>query len=180
MERRGKMDKQRKKAESIILIGMPGSGKSTIGAVLAKALCMQFLDTDNMIKKREGLKLQQIIKKHGLEYFAKAEEQILLSLRPRGQVIATGGSAVFYPAAMQNLKRLGKIVYLEVSLESLKKRLWNIKTRGIVFKPGQDIGALYNERTPLYERYCDFKISSGSGSVEKTALAIIEAMNKNR
>jgi len=174
------MNKQRKKQESIILIGMPGSGKSTVGVILAKALCMQFLDTDFMIQRREGLKLQQIIKKHGSEYFAKAEEQALLSLRPRGQVIATGGSAVFYPEAMQNLRALGKIVYLEVSLESLKKRLWNIKTRGIVFKPGQDIESVYKERIPLYERYSDFKITSGPGGADRTALAVIEALNKNR
>ena len=174
------MSTQRKQSDSIIFIGMPGSGKSTVGSVLAKALCMQFIDTDFIIQKRERMKLQQIIKQRGSEYFAKAEERVLLSLRPWGQVIATGGSAVFYPEAMQNLRNIGKIVYLDVSLKSLEKRLWNLKTRGIVFKPGQDIEAVYKERAPLYEKYCDFRIKSGQGGVDRTALTIIEALNRDR
>lgn len=119
---------------NIILIGMPGSGKSTCGVVSAKMLLKNFYDTDLLIQNLEGKSLQEIIDKNGVEYFAKAEERAILSLDIKGTVIATGGSVVYSDKAMEHLKSLGKIIYLHLSYEDMCKRISNLESRGIVFK----------------------------------------------
>ena len=168
------LDKSKK--ESIILIGMPGCGKSTVGVLLAKALCMQFLDTDIMIQRREKKPLQRIIAEKGNDYFSRAERRALMSLCPRGQVIATGGSVIFYPRAMEHLKTLGKVIFLDVPFEELERRIWNLESRGIVFKPGQDLRGLFEEREPLYKKYADFSVSSVPGPAERVVARIKETL----
>lgn len=159
---------------SIILIGMPGSGKSTVGVLLAKVTCMQFLDTDILIQRRERMPLQRIINTRGTEYFSTCEESAILSIRQRGQVIATGGSVAMNEKAMMHLKTLGTIVFVDAPLSELVRRLWNLKTRGIVLRPGQTIEDLYYERRPFYEKYADITVRTGRSKVENVVQAIVE------
>jgi len=166
--------------KSIILIGMPGSGKSTIGVLLAKAVCMRFLDIDLLIQRREKKPLQKIINLKGNEYFSECEEKTILSLRQRGQVIATGGSAVLHAAAMEHLKSLGTIVYLDVAFPEIKKRLWNLKTRGIVLAPGQSIEDLFLQRKPYYEKYADITIRAGHTKTDHVVQMIIDQLGLSR
>ena len=144
---------------NIVLIGMPGAGKSTLGVLLAKELSRSFLDTDIYIQAREGLALQSILEKRGLTRFLEIEESHVLSLRLSGHVIATGGSVVYSRKAMAHLKNGGITVLLELSLPLLVERIHDMDSRGIAMAPGQDLGKLYQERAPLYNRYADIRIS---------------------
>ena len=144
---------------NIVLIGMPGAGKSTLGVLLAKEMSRSFLDTDIYIQAREGLSLQSILEEKGLTHFLKVEESHVLSLKLRGYVIATGGSVVYSPEAMAHLKNRGVAVLLELSLPLLIERIQDMDSRGIAMAPGQDLGNLYRERAPLYDRYADIRIS---------------------
>ena len=173
------LQRKNHRKQSLILIGMPGCGKSTVGKVLAQNMGVSFLDTDMMIQRRERLPLQRIIAKKGGAHFAVTEESVLTSLRQRGQVIATGGSAVFYPKGMENLKRLGTVVYIRISYRELEKRLWNVKTRGIVFEPGQDLMGLYEQRKPLYEKYADIVVDSFPGSAKDVAGRILALLQES-
>jgi shikimate kinase len=152
---------------NIILIGMPGSGKSTLGSILAKRLGMTLIDTDHVIKEREKRPLQDLIDQYGLRIFIQKESAAILSIHPEHCVIATGGSVVLDFDAMQHLRSLGWIVYLDVPLPKLERRLWNIKTRGIVIKKGQTIRDVYRLRKPLYERYADIIQQTISLSAEQ-------------
>jgi shikimate kinase len=144
---------------NIVLIGMPGAGKSTLGVLLAKELSRSFLDTDIYIQAREGLALQSILEEQGLTHFLQVEESHVLSLRLGGHVIATGGSVVYSPKAMAHLKNRGIAVLLDLSLPLLVERVQDMDSRGIAMAPGQDLGNLYRERAPLYDRYADIRIS---------------------
>ncbi|OJU13452.1 MAG: shikimate kinase [Clostridiales bacterium 43-6] len=157
---------------NIILIGMPGAGKSTIGVVLAKALGMQFLDTDLLIQKEKQSPLQVIIQTEGTQSFLNIEETLLLSLACEKTVIATGGSAVLSKEAMAHLKAIGTVVYLDVPLETIEKRIKNMKTRGIVFDGVTSLRDVYNKRVPLYEQYADLRIPC-SGRFESTVQKIL-------
>ncbi len=159
-------------SDNIILIGMPGSGKSTCGVVAAKLLLKNFFDTDLLIQSREGLRLQQIIDEKGLDYFAKAEEEAILSLDIAGAVIATGGSVVYSPAAMAHLHRLGKVVYLHLEYETMCHRIQNLDSRGVVLRPGFTLQDMYNERLALYRQYADAVIKCDDNTVEQTAQQI--------
>ena len=157
---------------NIILIGMPGSGKSTCGVVAAKLLLKNFFDTDLLIQNREGRRLQQIIDEKGLDYFARAEEEAVLSLDIAGTVIATGGSVVYSPAAMEHLRRMGKVIYLHLEYETMCRRIQNLDSRGVVLQAGYTLQDMYKERLPLYRRYADAVIKCDNNTVEQTAQQI--------
>lgn len=162
--------------KNIILIGMPGSGKSTVGVLLAKALGYGFLDTDLTIQQREGALLQQILNARGIEAFLDAEEGAICSVSCENTVIAPGGSAVCREGAISHLKALGPVVYLKVSPDELERRLSNISTRGIAMGPGQTIRDIYDVRAPLYERYADKIVEVGDQTLEKTVSAVLRAL----
>lgn len=148
---------------NIVLIGMPGCGKSTVGVILAKVMGMEFCDTDIVIQQKEGRKLQEIIDTDGNDKFLECEERALCSLDVDGAVIATGGSAIYSNAAMKHLKEKGKVVYLKVSEGEIERRLADFAARGVAIKDGMTVKDLYNERIPLYEKYADITVI-GEGS----------------
>lgn len=164
--------------ENIVLIGMPACGKSVTGVVLAKSLQMNFLDTDLLIQETAGKGLQDIINEDGMESFKQLEEEVLCDVQATHTVIATGGSAVYYPKAMEHLKKLGRIVYIHVSVETILQRLNNITTRGVAMSRDQGIAELYEERKPLYEKYAEVTAESGGGSMEETVADIVEKMEE--
>ena len=147
--------------ENIVLIGMPGVGKSTVGVILAKVLGYQFIDADLVIQKRENRLLHEIISEEGLDGFLKAEENanVYIAQNEEKSIVATGGSVVYCEKAMQELKKTGRVIYLELEYDQLKKRLGNLKGRGVVLKDGQDLRGLYEERIPLYEKYADLTVN---------------------
>lgn len=161
---------------SIVLVGMPACGKSTVGVILAKTTGKRFVDTDLLIQEDQQALLQDIIDKKGNDYFQQTEERILSGLSVSNAVIATGGSAVYYDSAMEHLKHLGKIVYLSLPLSCIRERLNNINTRGITMGPGETLADLYRKRTPLYLRYADLVIDAQGLSVEQVVEEIIKAM----
>jgi len=146
------------KTRNTVLIGMPGAGKSTLGVILAKALSLPFLDTDIHIQTEEGKPLQEIIRELGMDGFKRLEERHICSLQCRGHVIATGGSAVYSHMAMDHLRSRGIIIYLDLSLDLLARRILDMDARGIVRGPGQNLDVLFQERKPLYEKYSDIRI----------------------
>ena len=148
------------------------------GVVLAKSLQMNFLDTDLLIQETEGKGLQDIINEDGMESFKQLEEEVLCDVQATHTVIATGGSAVYYPKAMEHLKKLGRIVYIHVSVETILQRLNNITTRGVAMSRDQGIAELYEERKPLYEKYAEVTAESGGGSMEETVADIVEKMEE--
>ncbi|NLV24713.1 MAG: shikimate kinase [Deltaproteobacteria bacterium] len=152
---------------NIILVGMPGSGKSTVGVILAKFCGRGFIDTDILIQQAEGGTLQEIIDGRGYLELRRIEEQILLGLNCSRHVVATGGSAVYSAAAMAHLKAQGVVVFLHVELAELQRRVKNFAVRGIAGRPGQDFTSLYRERYPLYEQYADIVIPCGKRSPEE-------------
>lgn len=162
---------------NIILIGMPGSGKSTVGVLLAKIIGYGFLDSDLLIQASEGKKLYEIIRDNGPEYFNATENRVNSEIIADNTVIATGGSVVYGSDAMQHLKEIGTVVYLKVSLPIIEKRINNIATRGVVMKPGETIKDLYNERTPLYEKYADITVECCDTSLTDNAEKIAKALN---
>ena len=164
--------------KNITLIGMPGVGKSTIGVVLAKVLGYQFLDSDLLIQKQEGRKLHQIISQEGNEGFRIIENRVNASIQVEETVIATGGSVIYCPEAMEHLKSIGTVVYLKLSLEPLSKRLGNLKGRGVLLKEGQTLEDLYRERTPLYEKYADLVIDEEGKDLEGCLQAVLEKLNR--
>ncbi len=164
------------KYDNIVLIGMPTAGKSTVGVILAKILGMDFIDTDIIIQKREGLKLRQIIEEQGVDGFLTVEENALLSTDVHNSVIATGGSAVYSRAAMEHLGKDSVIIYLKVEHEELKKRLSDAKARGVVLRPGESIDDMFAARSKLYAEFADITISEEGYSIEDTIHAIQEAL----
>lgn len=161
--------------DNIILIGMPGAGKSTLGVLLAKALNYGFADTDLMIQIRYGKKLYEIIDEQGLSYFLSAENQVLSQIQLNRTVIATGGSAVFGTLAMEHLGSIGTIVYIRLGCEEIERRVRNIKTRGIVMEQGQSLKDLYKQRIPLYEKYADIIVDADGMTIEECVKMIADA-----
>ncbi len=143
---------------NIILIGMPGAGKSTVGVVLAKKLGYRFVDSDLVIQERTGKVLHDIIAEKGLDGFLRVEEEANASLECDKTVIATGGSVVYGAKAMEHLKQIGQVVYLKLSCESIAERLGDLQERGVALKKDQTLADLYAERVPLYEAYADITI----------------------
>jgi len=161
------------KIRNIVLIGMPGVGKSTVGVILAKELGYQFLDTDICIQQREDCLLKDLIAVYGVDGFIAIENQFIASIDVQGCVIATGGSAVYGRDAMEHLKEIGTIIYLKLPYEELKYRLGNLKGRGVVLKSGQTLKHIFAERCILYEMYADYVIDESNLDVEKTLQKIL-------
>jgi len=155
---------------------MPGVGKSTIGVILAKVLGYQFLDADLVIQQKEGKLLKEIIDEVGAEGFIEVENCINAGIECSKTIIATGGSVVYGKEAMEHLKEIGTVVYLEVPYSTIEKRLSDIKGRGVVLKKGQTLYDLYMERTPLYEKYADLCVCEDGLNVEQTVELLIEKM----
>ena len=164
--------------KNIILIGMPACGKSVTGVILAKSLKMNFIDADLLIQERAGKSLQDIINADGIETFKSIEEEVLNAINVKNTVIATGGSAVYYDSSMRHLKENGVVVYIEASLATIKKRLKNIRTRGVAMEKGQTIDSLYEMRVPLYEKYADCTVRSHRYRAENTVEDIISGLEK--
>ena len=162
--------------QNIVLIGMPGSGKSTVGVVLAKMLGLNFVDVDLIIQQREGRLLQTILDEDGADAFLEIEADAVCSLSCTGSVIAPGGSAVLLPREGEHLKKLGTVVYLEMSPETLEKRLANLEERGVPRKPGQTIADLYDYRRPFYEKYADLTVDTDGKTLEETCAAVLQAL----
>ena len=159
---------------NLVLIGMPGAGKSTVGVILAKRLGYHFIDTDLLIQAQENCRLQEIIDHRGLEEFRRIEEQVLLELDSRRCVIATGGSVIYSQQGIAALGQTGQLVYLQVALNELLLRIADMGKRGLVMAAGQSFADLYEERTPLYEECADWTINANGGNAEQVA-ALIEA-----
>ncbi|MGN0334606.1 MAG: shikimate kinase [Lachnospiraceae bacterium] len=161
---------------NIVLIGMPGVGKSTIGVILAKILGYHFMDSDLVIQDRENRLLHEIISEEGREGFLKIENDVNASLDVRKTIIATGGSVIYGEQAMEHLKEIAEVVYLKLDYEELKKRLGNLQGRGVVLLPGQTLEDLYMERIPLYEKYADVTVREDGLGMEETIGAVLRAL----
>ncbi|MEE3428001.1 MAG: shikimate kinase [Ruminococcus sp.] len=161
--------------DNIILIGMPGCGKSTLGVVLARKLGYGYLDTDSFISQREKSTLQDIIDKRGLNYFLDIESSVGSEIVCDRVIIATGGSMIMSEKAMDNLKSLGKVIYINVPIDELKRRLGNFSDRGIAIKNGETLDDILKKRTPYYNKYADLVVDYKDGnSLEETVNDIIE------
>ena len=165
--------------DNIVLIGMPGVGKSTVGVVLAKALGYQFVDADLLIQEAEGKLLSELIEEHGTDGFIEIENRVNSQIQTHRNVIATVGSVVYGKEAMEHLKSIGTVVYLKQNLRVLQRRLRNLKGRGVVLKEGQTLVDLYKERTVLYEKYADITVDQYKQSIEQTLKAVRKALEEN-
>lgn len=157
---------------NLVLIGMPGAGKSTVGVILAKRLGLDFLDVDVALQAKAGRHLQRIINEDGLSAFRRLEEETLLTLDPQRTVIATGGSAVYSVAGMSALAARGRIVYLAATLSELEKRIVDMDRRGLVIDPGESFADLYARRVPLYQQWAELTVAASGRSVEVVAAEI--------
>lgn len=160
--------------KNVILTGMPGSGKSTVGVVLAKRLGYRFIDSDLVIQEQEGKLLHQLIDELGEAGFLALENRINASILASQAVIATGGSAVYGKEAMEHFREMGKIVYLKLPYEELEERLGDLHERGVVLKPGFTLKDLYEERIPLYEKYADITLDCSNKSIRQVMEEIKE------
>ena len=164
---------------NITMIGMPSSGKSTVGVLLAKRLGFSFVDVDIVIQEKEGRLLKEIIADEGMDGFLKAEDRINAGLDVKMSVIAPGGSVIYGEKAMKHLKEISEVVYLKMSYEEMEKRIGNVVDRGVALKPGFTLRDLYNERVPYYERYADIVIDEEGKTPGQTVdelRGIIEGM----
>ena len=164
---------------NIVLIGMSGAGKSTLGVLLAKALGMNYVDTDIVIQQHEGRLLQDIIDNEGIERFMEVEEKIVSEMQLENCVISTGGSVIYSAQAMKVLKQGGQIIYLHVPYEEINRRLVNITTRGIVIKKGNSLKDVYEERVPLYTKYSHITLDCSNKDIEQCVSEIIEKIQES-
>ena len=156
---------------------MPASGKSTVGVILAKILGYNFVDADIVIQKKDGRKLSEIIEAEGIEGFIEIENKVNSENETENTVIATGGSVVYGKEAMEHYKNIGRVIYLKVDMDILSKRLRNAKQRGVVMRKDQSLISLYNERSPLYEKYADITIDEGKDTLEEVVARILAVLN---
>ena len=164
---------------NVVLIGMPGVGKSSIGVILAKELGKQFVDADLEIQRREKRLLREILEQEGVEGFLAAEERVNASIEADDTVIATGGSAVYSEKAMAHLGSGGTVVYLKLPYDQLERRLGDLNDRGVVLREGQTLRELYEERIVLYERYADVTVDEAGRGMEETLAAVIGALREH-
>ncbi len=160
--------------KNIVLIGMPGAGKSTVGVLLAKSCLMDFKDTDLLIQREHKKSLSEIISEVGVDKFLQIENDVIKAESFKNTVVATGGSAVFGEEAMSKLKAHGTVVYLKVDCKELERRIDNIHTRGIAMKAGTTIAELYCERAPLYEKYADITVDCTLLTAEECVSEIVK------
>lgn len=165
---------------NIILIGMPGAGKSTVGMSLARRLQKPFIDTDALIETAESASLQTIVDTRGQLALRAIEEKILCALDLRDHVIATGGSVVYSDAAMAHLQAIGRLVYLQLDLATLERRVANFSMRGLARRADQTFADLYRERVPLYERYAQVTVACDGLDVDGVCTAAIAALSGSR
>jgi shikimate kinase len=164
---------------NVVLIGMPGSGKSTVGVILAKLISLGFTDTDVLIQTSRGRSLQEIVDAEGYMALRKIEEDILLRLDCRNHVIATGGSAVYSHIAMERLKLDGVIVFLDVDMATLESRIRDFESRGLAKRRDQALSDLFEERRPLYAKYADIVLQCAGLTHEEVCGRIIEASRRH-
>jgi len=163
------------------LVGMPGAGKSCLGKAVSSKLKIKLIDADKMIEERTGKKLQTLIDEIGVVRFREIEEETLLSITPSPDthyILSTGGSAIYSTKAMNYLKTIGKIIYLYCSYETIVERVGDYSQRGIVFKPGQDLLGLYEERVPLYEGFADITVSCDGKAYARYKKNLIKAITE--
>ncbi|MCI5225386.1 MAG: shikimate kinase [Candidatus Electrothrix sp. AX2] len=169
----------REKSSNIILIGMPGAGKSTVGVLLASKISRNFLDTDLVIQESQGRALQDIVNTEGQAGLRILEEEVLLNLSLQNHVIATGGSAVYSEQGMTYLASDGITLFLDADQATLEARIHNLSMRGLVRQPGQTFSQLFNERLPLYRKYADIIINSTGQTQEAVCAKSIAELRKN-
>lgn len=163
---------------SIILIGMPSSGKSTLGVLLAKRMGYEFTDSDLLIQKSEGRLLHQIIEERGAEGFLEIENRVNKGINEKNSIIATGGSVVYCDEAMKHLRTLGKVIYLYAPYDEIRRRLGDFSHRGVIMRNGNTLEEMYAEREPLYEKYADVKVDVCAHSMAESIEKICEAIDK--
>lgn len=166
--------------QNMVLIGMPGAGKSTVGVVLAKKCGYRFVDSDLVIQDRTGKLLHELISEHGVNGFLQIEEEINASLQEENAVIATGGSVCYEKQAMKHLGEIGSILYLKLSYEAIAERLGDLHERGVTLREGQTLRDLYEERTPLYEQYADYVIDCENKSIRDIVCEIEQSVWKEK
>lgn len=164
--------------KNIVLIGMPGAGKSTVGVVLAKVVGHRFVDSDLVIQETYGKLLHELITEHGMDGFLEIENQVNAGLELEKSIIATGGSVIYGKEAMEHLKEIGLVVYLKLSLESIADRLGDLQQRGVALKEGWGLKELYEERVPLYEKYADLVMDCEGKSIRQITEEIAEEFKK--
>ncbi|HJC74057.1 MAG TPA: shikimate kinase [Candidatus Mediterraneibacter faecavium] len=165
---------------NLIFIGMPAVGKSTVGIVVAKRLGMRFIDTDLLIQEREGKLLREIIAEKGENGFLEIENEVNASVNAKNSVISPGGSVIYCKDAMKHYKKIGTIVYLKASYQTIKRRIKNPKKRGVVLKEGQSLRDLYYERVPYFEKYADITVCEDGCRIEDTIKNVLNAVKKYR
>lgn len=161
---------------SIILIGMPSCGKSTLGVLLAKKLGYRFVDSDLLIQEKEGKLLHEIIAEKGKEGFIKIENEVNRTIKDEKAVIATGGSVVYSDEAMAHLKTLGKVVYLRIPFDEMRRRLGDFSHRGVIMRHGNSLEDMYAERSPLYEKYADVTVDVCNAQLSESLQQICDAL----
>ena len=166
--------------KNLVFIGMPAVGKSTVGIVVAKRLGMKFVDTDLLIQEQERRLLREIIAEEGEDGFLKIENQVNASVNAENAVISPGGSVVYCREAMEHYKKIGTIVYLKASYQTIKKRIRNPKKRGVVLREGQTFRDLYDERVRYFEKYADITVCEDGCRIEETIENVIHAVKKRR
>jgi shikimate kinase len=162
------------KGENIVLIGMPGVGKSTTGVLLAKTLGMSFIDTDLLIQEKEGRLLQEIIDGDGVKEFLKIEEDVVLQVNAENSVIATGGSIIYSKKIIDHLRENGKLIYLKLKYDEIERRINNMSSRGIAIGKDQKLIDLYNERIVRYETYADRIIDCSNATIEDVVQKVVD------
>lgn len=170
---KAKQNADRECGDNLILIGMPTSGKSTVGIILAKALGYDFVDLDLVMQKKTGKKLYQLMDKMGIDGFLALEEETALALDCHHTVIAPGGSIIYGEKAMEHLQSLGRVIYLEIDFDMLSERLHDAKNRGVALRDGQTLEELYEERAPLYEKYADLTLGERGHALEDMVVQIV-------